>query len=279
MSPKSPIRPSAATPAPHAEVTAGIATRRSLGAELRTLGLQDGDAVLVHAGLRSLGPVLGGPDTVINALTDAIGASGTLLAYCDWQIDETALDDPSLRDQVPPFDAARSRATRDHGAFPEMLRTTPGATRSGNPGASCTALGARADWFTADHPLDYGYGPDSPFGKLVAENGKCLMLGAPLDTMTLLHHAEQIADFPGKRLKTGDIPMRIDGDTVWRRYEEFDTSDPPHGQPDDYFATIVAAYLATGGGQRGKVAQADCVLVDAAPMVASAVDWMQTHIA
>lgn len=259
-------------------MTAGIATRLSLGAELRKLGLQDGDAVLVHAGLRSLGRVLGGPDTVIDALIDAIGAGGTLLGYCDWQIDEAALDDPDLRDQVPPFDPARSRATRDHGAFPEMLRTTPGATRSGNPGASCTALGAKADWFTADHPLDYGYGPDSPFGKLVAENGKCLMLGAPLDTMTLLHHAEQIADFPGKRLKTGEIPMLIEGNKVWRRYEEFETAEAPRGQPDDYFAIIVEAFLATGEGRRGKVGHADCVLVDARPMLAFAVDWMHTHI-
>ena len=59
-----------------------------------------------------------------------------------------------------------------------MLRTTPGARRSGNPGASMAALGGRAEWFTADHALDYGYGPQSPLGKLVEADGKTLMLGA-----------------------------------------------------------------------------------------------------
>lgn len=254
------------------------ATRSSLAADLRALGLAGGDAVLIHAALRRLGPVLGGPDTVIDALRDVVGPEGTLLAYCDWQIDEGALADPALREEVPPFDPARSRAIRDHGAFPEMLRTMPGARRSGNPGASCTALGARADWFTADHPLDYGYGPDSPFGRLVTAGGKVLMLGAPLDTMTLLHHAEHIADFPNKRIKRGEAPMLIDGRKVWRSYEEFDTGDPPEGQPDDYFATIVRAYLAKGCGNAGRIAEADCVLVDAAPMVGFAREWMERTI-
>jgi aminoglycoside 3-N-acetyltransferase len=254
------------------------ATRSSLGAELTALGLRTGDSVLVHAALRRVGPVLGGPDTVIDALLDAVGPRGTLLAYCDWQIDEEALIDPTLRDEVPPFDPSRSRSARDHGAFPEILRTTPGALRSGNPGASCAALGARAGWFTADHPIDYGYGHGSPFGKLVAAGGKVLMLGAPLDTMTLLHHAEQIADFPNKRIKRGTIPILLESRKVWLEYEEFDTSDPPDGQPDDYFATIVGGFVAAGGGTNGRVGQAECLLVGAAPMVAFAVAWMETHI-
>ncbi len=36
---------------------------------------------------------------------------------------------------------------------------------------------------------------------------------------------------------------------MWRAFEEFDTSDPPDGLPDDYFATIVEEFLATGEGQ------------------------------
>ncbi|WP_219417977.1 AAC(3) family N-acetyltransferase [Pseudonocardia nigra] len=39
--------------------------------------------------------------------------------------------------------------------------------RSANPGASFAALGARAEWFSAGRPLDYGYGPGSPLAKLV----------------------------------------------------------------------------------------------------------------
>ena len=255
-------------------------TRGALAAQLTDLGLTPGDAVLVHAGLRAVGPILGGPDALIAALQDAVGPAGTILGYCDWNYDDRDLPDPSLRPHVLPFDPARSRATRDNGAFPELLRTTPGAHRSGNPGASMAALGGRAAWFTADHAMDYGYGPQSPLGKLVATDGKTLLLGAPLDTMTLLHHAEHLADIPGKRLRRYQSPILIDGSTVWRQFEEFDTSDPVvDGLADDYFEEVVEDFLATGRGKRGLVGHAPSVLVDAPAIVAFAVQWLERRFA
>ncbi len=238
------------------------ATRASLVADLRSLGLVSGDAVLVHAALRKVGPVTDGVNTILLALRDAVGPDGTILAYTDW-------------DSVGPFDPLTSPAISENGWFPEMLRTTSGALRSASPGASMAAIGARAEWLLADHALDYGYGPHSPLGKLVAAGGKTLMLGAPLDTMTLLHHAEHLADFTPKRTITYDAPLRIDGQAVWRRFEEFDTSDPPDGLPDDYFATIVEAFLATGKGKRGTVGAASSVLVEAKEIVPFAVSWIE----
>lgn len=255
-----------------------LATRRSLAADFAALGLARGDAVLTHAALRKVGPVLGGPDTIIDAIMDVIGPEGTLLGYTDWQLEEEVWSDPALRDDIPAFDPLRSRSIRDVGAFPELLRTTPGALRSGHPGASMAALGGRAEWFTADHALDYGYGPQSPLGKLVEAGGKTMMLGAPRDTMTLLHHAEHIANFPNKRIRRYETPILVDGRTVWRWFEEFDTSDPPDGQPEDYFATIVTEYLATGEGKVGRVGEAETVLVDARSVVAFAAAWMEANI-
>ncbi len=254
-------------------------TRAELATKLRAAGLATGDAVLVHAGLRSIGAVLGGPDSVIGALRDAVGPRGTVLGYCDWQFEDEVLAFPEVRDQVPAFDPAASRSIRDNGAFPELLRTTPGARRSASPGASCAALGSRADWFTADHALDYGYGPQSPFGRLVEAGGKTLLLGAPRDTMTLLHHAEHLARFPNKRIRRYETPILVDGRTEWRWFEEFDTSAVPDGMADDYFATIVTDFLATGQGWQGRIGNADSVLVDARPMVEFAVAWMEQRLA
>jgi aminoglycoside 3-N-acetyltransferase len=254
------------------------ATRKSLRADLAALGLVSGDAVLVHAALRSVGPILGGPDTLIDALRDAVGPDGTILGYTDWQLQDEVRDAPELRDDIPPFDALRSRSIRDNGAFPEMLRTTPGAKRSGSPGGSMAALGGRAEWFTADHALDYGYGPQSPLGKLVEARGKTLLLGSPRWTMTLLHHAEHLADLPNKRIIRYEIPLLIDGKTVWHKVEEFDTTQPIVDGPDEeYFVDIVTDFLATGRGHTGKVGHAECVLVEAAEMVPFAVEWLESR--
>lgn len=259
-------------------------TRASLAADLAKLGLAPGDSVMVHAAVSKVGRLLDGPDTIIAALRDTVGPEGTVLAYADWEaryedlVDEDGRVPPEWREHIPPFDPQRSRAIRDNGVLPEFLRTTPGALRSGNPGASLVALGAKEEWFTADHPLDYGYGEGSPLARLVAAGGKVLMLGAPLDTLTLLHHAEHLADIPGKRIRRIEVPFAAPDGTQWRMIEEFDTGDPiVEGLAEDYFAEIVTEFLASGQGQQGLVGAAPSVLVDAAALTAFGVNWLETR--
>jgi aminoglycoside 3-N-acetyltransferase len=259
-----------------------LITAAELTRELRSLGVMPGDSVMVHAACRSIGPVLGGPDAIITALNDAVGPDGTLMAYLDWEaawedlVDAEGRTLPEWRPHVLPFDPARTRAARQNGVLPEFLRTTPGACRSGNPGASVTALGAKAEWLTADHPLDYGYGPGTPLARLVEARGKVLMLGAPRDTMTLLHHAEHLARLPGKRVIRVEVPFATPDGTVWRMIEEFDTSKPcVAALPDNFIERIVTDYLETGAGRQGMVGQAQSVLVEAADILPFAVAWLE----
>jgi aminoglycoside 3-N-acetyltransferase len=259
-------------------------TRADLRSDLERLGLRPGDAVLAHGALSRVGRLLNGPDALIGALLDAASPGGTVLAYTDWdaRYDELLDADGRVpgrwREHIPPFVAGASRSARDNGVLPEFLRTTPGARRSGNPGASVAALGALAGWFTTDHPLDYGYGPGSPLAKLVEAGGKVAMIGAPLDTMTLLHHAEHLVDLPGKRVIHYEVPLATGPRVEWRTVEEFDTADPVvDGFADDYFARIVEDFLASGQGVRGHVGAADSVLVDAQAVCAFAVGWMEQH--
>ncbi|MCG7392152.1 aminoglycoside 3-N-acetyltransferase [Microvirga sp. ACRRW] len=261
-------------------------TRASLRDDLKRLGIRHGDMVMVHAAMRQVGPLLNGPDALIGALLDAVGPEGTLMAYVDWDarydelLDEQGRVPPQWREHIPPFDAASSRAIRDHGVLAEFIRTTPGARRSGNPGASVAAIGAQAEWLTSDHPLDYGYGEGSPFAKLIEARGKVLMVGAPLDTMTLLHHAEHLARVPNKRIRRYEVPFAATGSVHWRMVEEFDTSDPvAPGLTEDYFATIVSEFLASGRGSRDVVGSAPSVLVEAASICAFAVDWIERNAA
>ena len=47
--------------------------------DLHALGVRAGDTILVHSSLKSLGPVPGGAETVIQGLLKALGDDGTLL--------------------------------------------------------------------------------------------------------------------------------------------------------------------------------------------------------
>ncbi|MCC3765166.1 aminoglycoside 3-N-acetyltransferase [Glycomyces sp. TRM65418] len=258
-----------------------VLTRSSLAEDLRRIGLADGDAVMIHAAFGSVGTVLGGPDALVDAVFDVIGSEGTVLSYQDWELNADVWDEEgrvleAYREHMPPYDPATARPARDHGILAAVIGTRPGVRRSGNPGAAVAAIGARAEEFTADHPLDFGYGEGSPFARLTAAGGRVLMAGAPLDTMTILHHAEHLADLPDKRRVQIEYPLATPDGTQWRLVEEYDTSDPVvAGPPEDYFRLIVEDYLATGAGRRGTVGEADSVLVDAADVVAFAVRWLE----
>jgi aminoglycoside 3-N-acetyltransferase len=257
-------------------------TRRLLRSHLEAIGMAVGDAVMVHAALRSVGPMINGPDTLIGAILDVVGPDGTLLSYVDWDpqyedaVDQEGRVPEALKPDIPPFDPERSRASRSYGAFAEFVRTTPGALRSGNPGASCAAIGGKAAWFTANHPFDYGYGEGSPFSRLVESKGKILMAGAPFDTMSILHHAEHLAQIPAKHIRRIEVPLLINNKTEWRMIEEFDTADPiVEGLDENYFATIVEEFLADGYGSTGAIGSASSILVPAADIIAFAVQWLE----
>ena len=54
-------------------------TRPQLANDLRTLGLQAGDEILVHSSLSRLGWVVGGAQAVVLALLDVLTEEGTLM--------------------------------------------------------------------------------------------------------------------------------------------------------------------------------------------------------
>lgn len=255
-------------------------TRSQLAADINALGVIPGDVVMLHASYKAIGPVMGGPNEVVHALLDALTPAGTLMMYVGWNdIPDFLRDLPeavqgAYRENHPPFDPLTARAVRDHGILAECVRTWPGSRRSMNPEASVCAVGARATWITGEHPLNYGYGAGSPFAKLVEARGRVLTLGAPLDTITLLHHAENRARIRHKRIVRYAVPLLRDGRTVWVDVEDFDTGDPL----DDYtFDQIARAYLRAGGGQQGRIGDAESYLFNAADLVAFAVDWLELH--
>ena len=264
-------------------------TRRQLADQLRALGLAPGDIVMVHASMRAVGPLLGGPNAIIHALLDVVGRDGTIAAYVDWEnaaqgylsgssVGSRGSLPPELLEQLPPFDPASARACRAHGVFAEFLRTWGGARRSGNLGASVAAVGGRAEWLCADHPLSYGYGPGSPFAKLVEAGGRVLLLGSDPGNVTLLHHVEHVARLPNKRVIRYREPLLIEGAARWFDIEEFDTARPVVPEaPDDYFDTLIGGYLAAGRASTGQVGAARTHLIGARDLHVFAVAWMETR--
>jgi aminoglycoside 3-N-acetyltransferase len=181
--------------------------------------------------------------------------------------------------ECPPFVPSRSRANRRQSILTEYLRTWPGTLRSDHPEASVVALGSMATDFTRDHPRNYPYGPGSPLQRLVEAGGKVLLLGSPLERVTLLHLAENLAELEGKRVVRYRMPVVQGGQRVWESFEDFDTSTGVVAwRGEDYFGVIMRAFLAGGHGRQGWVGGAPSCLIDARELLAFAVPWMERNL-
>jgi aminoglycoside 3-N-acetyltransferase len=255
-----------------------LVTHSQLVDELKALGVAAGQIVMVHASVKAIGKIVGGPNVIVQALLDALTPAGTLMMYVGWEdTPDFVLNLPPAVQQEyyaehPPFDPRIARAVREHGILAEIVRGWPGAQRSLNPEASVTAIGGQAEWITRDHPLNYGYGAGSPLEKLVEARGLVLMLGAPLDTLTLLHYAENRARMRHKRIIRYSCPILREGKRVWVEIEDYDTGEP-HG--DYTFEEIAQAYLALGKGRQGMLGNAPSYLFDAADLSAFAITWLE----
>src|SRR3954465_13022634 len=189
-------------------------TRDDLARDLRTLGLGTADVVMVHASIRSVGEVAGGPDEIHLAMKKVIGDEGTLIMYasCPRYVDEvgrgnlTPAEEAELLEKLPAFDALTARSARDNGALVELLRTYPGSRVNLHP-ARFVVQGKHADFLFSRQPWSYAFGRESLLERFVELDGKILMLGSDHDTVTFLHYAEHIVDIPGKRIARFKVPV------------------------------------------------------------------------
>ena len=257
--------------------------RGSLGADLRRLGVSTGDVVLVHASLRRVGFVVGGAVSVVQALLDVVGPSGTLVAptFTAGNSDPSRWARtcarpvppawwPHIRDHLPAFDPAVTPSV-NMGVIAETVRTWPGAVRSGHPQTSFAAIGAGAATLMATHPPDSHLGPDSPLGAVRDADAKVLLLGVPFAVCTTFHLAEY-RNAGGVR-REYECVVRADGDRRWYHYQDvvLDDSDFEHCG-----AAFEAADEGTTIG-RGPVGDADSRLFPMAVAAAFADDWMAVH--
>jgi aminoglycoside 3-N-acetyltransferase len=271
-------------PRPEQIATRTPVTRSRLAADLQDLGVVEGMA-MVHASLSSLGWVVGGSQTVVEALLDRLGPDGTLCAQASWEdIPFGQADWPeewrrAYEAELPGFDSELSAAAPYEGRLAERIRTWPGACRSANPGTGIAAIGSRAAELTADHRLDDGFGEGSPYARLVEADGQVVLLGAPLRTISLLHHAEAIASAP-KRWTTYQLPVAGRG---WITLREIDVWGGVYpyaellGAAREPLAVIAAAALCADVGRCGSVGTGTAYWFPAAELTRFAVAWLEEH--
>ena len=145
---------------------------------LQALGLKEGDIVLLHSSLSSMGKVEGGAVAVVEAFLETLGKAGTLAA--------------------PVFGSL--------GILADAVKEWPDAVISDCPKGTVAAIGADAGKICIDHwQADTVHGEGSPYLKIAGLGGYICLLGVDQDRNTTMHSVEALLQLPYLNSTSGTV--------------------------------------------------------------------------
>lgn len=190
-------------------------TGATLSAAFQAAGIGEGDSLIMHSAFRSLGPVEGGPMTVIEALLSVLGPHGNLML-------------PTFNYTRPlpePYYDIHETPCRT-GILPEIGRKRPDAVRSLSPTHSVAVIGPDARKLTENHLAVRTFGINSPIDLLAQMGGKILLIGVGQTANSTIHIAEEYAGIP-KAARDPVLPhikIRVPGEKTRFIEHQIDTS-------------------------------------------------------
>lgn len=204
-------------------------TKTQIINDLKKIGIKKGMTIIVHTSLSSIGWIVGGPITVIQAIQEVVTDEGTLVmpAHSAEISDPKNWSNPpvnkklwkELKAEMPAFDA-RLSPTYQIGIVAEIFRTFPEVLRSNHPVYSFCAWGKYSSYIIENQSLDNGLGELSPLAKIYELDGSVLLLGTNYDSNTSMHLSEhRVGVFPDIKQSS---PVLINNLKVWKEFTEIE---------------------------------------------------------
>ncbi len=256
-----------------------IVLKQDILSALSEVGVCNGQTIMVHTSLSSLGFVCGGAQVIIEALLETVGTEGTIMMPTQswknldpatgvhWEEPENWW--PLIRENWPAYNKDIT-PTNTMGTVAEMFRKWPGTLRSDHPARSVAAWGKHAEYLTSAHDLSNIFGDGSPIGKLYEQDGLVLLIGVGYDKNTSLHLADVRANYPSKHNSTEHSAVLEDGKRVWKQYETLfvDGED---------FNEIGAAFENTCSVRKVALGNGTITLMKQRELVDFAVTWIEQN--
>lgn len=234
-------------------------SKQSLIQDLRMIGIAEGDTLLVHSSLSRIGYLEKGPETLIDALLEVVGADGNLLMPTS----PNNVYQLNYIQNTPFFDVLHSPSKT--GAITEFFRTKPGVVRSLHPTEPVSAFGPKANYFIKDHFNQITpYNENSPFYKVGKEKGKILYIGVTLSMAgTSLHTLEDAIDdykFPIYYPHVFDFTVIDDSG---EKHKVKTKVHHPEWSKKRVCDELIPMFEEEGALKKVKIGEADTLLVDA----------------
>ena len=224
-----------------------LLTKDDLIFHFKRLGINEGCVLEVHSSLSSLGYVLGGAETVVDALLETVGEKGTIVMPLQfsnnseplyWQhppVDITLME--TIRKNSPAFNPLTNELNA-MGAIVENFRRRKGVVYSNSPSCAFVAYGHYAPLICNRQSYHFPLGEDSPTARLVETRARFLCIGTRLDTLTSLHLAQYRANtYP---VCINGACIKTNGKNHWKKYLDL------YGIDSEWFVKVEPALIKRG---------------------------------
>ena len=227
-----------------------VITKDELVAEFKELGLKPKMVVEVHSSLSAFGYVVGGAQTVVDALIETVGYEGTIVMSmqtadntepANWEnppIEYEAMQ--KVRESFPAFNKKESD-TRGMGAVVRNFRRRDGVSFTNHPTLPFVVWGKYAKLLCNHQSLNFPLSEESATARLYELKAYCLLLGVDFDTATSLHLAEYRAN--ARPIKIEGAAIKNFNERKWIKYLNIDLNSDefPKGmrkfEKSNYLAT------------------------------------------
>jgi len=163
-------------------------TRHSLTKDLEAMGLDRKGTTLAHFSYKSLGPIDGGPQTVVDTLVSYMAAGLMVFPTHTWA---------NVTEEDPYYSVTETESCI--GLIPETARKTEKGVRSAHPSHSVVAFGEDAESFVSGEHLYTTPCPrEGVYGKLYDRDATILLVGVGLNRDTYIHGIEEWIDVPNR---------------------------------------------------------------------------------
>lgn len=233
--------------------------------QIKDLGIEKEDTLLIHSSMKAIGQVEGGADTVLDVFSEYLEEGLLVLPTHTWR---------QMNDEYPLFDPKTEPCCV--GILPELFRQRDGVFRSLHPTHSLAAKGKDAKSFTeGEEKFDTPCNRQGCYGKLYDRKAKILLVGVGFNRNTFLHGVEEWLDVP-MRLEDAYKQLSIvmsDGSILKRPVY-------PHHKPNginvaERFHKMEGVLSQKGIMHRGKFGDADCIICDAASMADLVTEYLK----
>lgn len=258
----------------HKEKAVGdVITKERLLQDLKSIGIETGDSVLVHSSLSKIGYVSEGPKAVVEALLESVGETGNILMP---NSPNAGLQLHYIQN-LKTFDVKNDASAL--GSITEYFRKLPNAIRSVHPTEPVSCLGPDAEYFTQSH---FGnltpYNENSPFYRISERGGKILYIGVTFDNAgTNLHTLEDAVDdfkFPVYTDEIYNVEMLLpSGETKLMSTKVHNPEQSSKRKCDG----LIPLFEAKGILTKVKIGKADALLVDAKRLLSGMIEEYKSN--